>query len=192
MEYSLAAYADRITPEKPPTEHVEFDISRVRNVLIHEDFLNWIHDPASDQQFVKKARFQIKNLLARGYCPNAKSVVGEAKGWMRAALGGRGGFQYYLWHCGHSSEMGQALGLEAGQFAVRVVRHHDETGEFLEPGSLATDYVAFTPTDIEGTGSDLYYTANRQKVAISNTSTRSAVTRSQGKSTSVAQARSSR
>ena len=171
MEYSLAAYADRITPEKPPSEHIEFDDSRVRNVLIHEDFLNWIHDPASDQQFVKKARFQIKNLLARGYCPNAKSVVGEAKGWMRAALGGRGGFQYYLWHCVHSSEMGQALGLEAGQFAVRVVRHHDETGEFLEPGSLATDYVAFTPTDIEGTGSDLYYTANQQKVAISNTST---------------------
>ena len=171
MEYSLAAYADRITPEKPPTEHIEFDDSRIRNVLIHEDFLNWIHDPASDQQFVKKARFQIKNLLARGYCPNAKSVVGEAKGWMRAALGGRGGFQYYLWHCVHSSEMGQALGLEAGQFAVRVVRHHDETGEFLEPGSLATDYVAFTPTDIEGTGSDLYYTANQQKVAISNTST---------------------
>ena len=171
MEYSLAAYADRITPEKPPSEHIEFDDSRVRNVLIHEDFLNWIHDPASDQQFVKKARFQIKNLLARGYCPNAKSVVGEAKGWLRAALGGRGGFQYYLWHCVHSSEMGQALGLEAGQFAVRVVRHHDETGEFLEPGSLATDYVAFTPTDIEGTGSDLYYTANQQKVAISNTST---------------------
>ena len=171
MEYSLAAYVDQISPEKPPTEHVEFDNSRVRNVLIHEDFLNWIHDPASDQQFVKKARFQIKNLLARGYCPNAKSVVGEAKGWMRAALGGRGGFQYYMWHCGHSSEIGQALGLKAGQFAVRVVRHHDETGEFLEPGSLATDYVAFTPTDIEGTGSDLYYTANQQKVAISNTST---------------------
>ena len=171
MEYSLAAYAGQIKPEEPPTENIEFDSSRVRNVLIHEDFLNWIHGPASDQQFVKKARFQIKNLLARGYCPNAKSVVGEAKGWMRAALGGRGGFQYYLWHCGHSSEMGQALGLEAGQFAVRVVRHHDETGEFLEPGSLATDYVAFTPTDIEGTGSDLYYTANQQKVAISNTST---------------------
>lgn len=171
MEYSIANYVDQITPEKPPIEHVEFDLSRVRNVLIHEDFLNWISDPASDQQFVKKARFQIKNLLARGYCPNAKSVVGDAKGWMRAALGGRGGFQYYLWHCGHSSEMGQALGLEAGQYAVRVVRHHDETGAFLEPGSLATDYVAFNPTDIEGTGADLYYTENQQKVAFLNKAT---------------------
>jgi hypothetical protein len=171
VEYSLAAYADLISPEKPPTEHVEFDSSRVRNVLIHEDFLNWIHDPASDQQFVKKARFQIKNLLARGYCPNAKSVVGVAKGWMRAALGGRGGFQYYMWHCAHASEMGQALGLEPGQYAVRVVRHHDETGEFLEPGTLASDYVAFTPSDIEGSGGDLYYTENQQKVAISNKAT---------------------
>ncbi len=171
MEYSLAARAGKISSAKPPSESVNFKDSPTRKVLIHGDFLDWINDPASDRQFVKKARFQIKNLLARGYCPNGKSVVGEAKGWMRAALGGRGGFQYYMWHCGHASEVGQKLGLRAGQFAVRTVRHHDETGEFLEPGSLDADYLEFTPNDIEGSADDSYYTDNQQKVAISSTAT---------------------
>lgn len=171
MEYSLAARAAKISSAKPPSETVNFKDSLTRKVLIHGDFLDWINDPASDRKFVKKARFQIKYLLAHGFCPNGKSVVGEAKGWMRAALGGRGGFQYYMWHCGHASEVGQKLGLLAGQYAVRTVRHHDETGEFLEPGSLDVDYLEFTPNDIEGSAEDSYYTDNQQKVAISSTAT---------------------
>jgi len=168
MEYSIAPFADHIINGSPQKDEAILKPSRVRNVFIHEDFLSWLHNPEIGQQFKRKARFQIKNLLARGYCPNAKSVVGAAKGWLRAALGGHGGFQYYMWYVGHSSEIGQVLGLSVGQFAVRVVRHHDETGQFLDPGSLDTDYVAFTPTEIEGSGADLYYTENQKKVAISN------------------------
>ena len=140
-------------------------------MLIHRDFEDWFSNPATDQQFVRKARFQIKNLLARGYCPNAKSVVGEGKGWLRAALGGSGGFQYYLWHCGHASEIGKSLGLGPGQFAVRIVRHHDETGSSLDPGSLASDYGELTPSDVEGVGGDQYYTKTQREVALEGRAT---------------------
>lgn len=164
MKYSIDTYADRIKAEKPPAKDVVLGSSRVRDVLVHQDFLEWVDDKATDQNLVKKARFQIKNLLARGRSPNAKSVAGDARGWMRATLGGRGGFHYYMWYCTHSDEMGQELGLKAGQFAVRIVRHHDETGVFLAPGS-PTDYVSYTPTEIEGSGVNLYYTENQIKVA---------------------------
>ena len=167
MQYSISSLSDRIVSADLPQRTVKYGDSRIRSVLAHLDFLDWLSDPSTDQKFVKKARFQIKNLLSRGLCPGAKSVVGPAKGWKRAALGGAGGFQYYMWFCEHSSEHGRQIGLSAGEFAVRVVRHHDDTGLNLAAGERS-DYELYTPSDVEGIESELLYEESQQRVAFLN------------------------
>jgi hypothetical protein len=168
MQYSISALSDRIVAEKPPERSVKFGASRVRSVFVHLDVLDWLSDPSTDKKFVKKARFRIKNLLSRGYSPGDKSVTGPAKGWMRAALGGSGGFQYYMWYCDHSSKHGQQIALGAGEFAVRVIRHHDDTGIYLDPDNRDS-YLPYSPSDIEGTESELFYEESQQRVAFTNT-----------------------
>ena len=155
--------------EKPPDPKVavSFEPNDVRRVFIHQDFEEWFSDPATSQSYQKKSRFHIKNLLTRGYCPGSKSVVGPAKGWLRASLGGSGGFHFYLWYVNAGSEIGASLGLESGQFAVRIVRHHNDTSLTLEPGSLSDDYMDFTPSDVEGNGD--VYSVNQKKIAMTNT-----------------------
>ena len=63
MQYSISALSDRIVAEKPPERSVKFGASRVRSVFVHLDVLDWLSDPSTDNKFVKKARFRIKNLL---------------------------------------------------------------------------------------------------------------------------------
>ena len=98
--------------EKPPDPKVavSFEPNDIRRVFIHQDFEEWFSDPATSQSYQKKSRFHIKNLLTRGYCPGSKSVVGPAKGWLRASLGGTGGFHFYLWYVNAGSEIGASLG----------------------------------------------------------------------------------
>jgi len=156
-------------PNRPIVE-VKFEPSELRSVVVHEEFLEWFTDTSTNPIFSKKARFQIRNLLTRGFHPGDKSVMGAGKGWMRSSLGGRGGFQYYLWYVGHGGAIGDELGLGPGQFAVRKVRHHDETHLALDAGLLARDYELFTANDVEGSGDELVYTENQRKVAISNVS----------------------
>jgi hypothetical protein len=72
-----------------------------------------------------------------------------------------------MWFCEHSSEHGRQIGLSAGEFAVRVVRHHDDTGLPLSADDRS-DYELYTPSDVEGVESELLYEESQQRVAFLN------------------------
>jgi hypothetical protein len=140
-------------PEAPVATPVLRKTAR-RSILVHDDFVNWLLDEAEVQpQFRKKARHQLQSLLAYGYAKGSKSVVGEARGWLRAPLGGSGGFQFYLWYATHLTSVGKAFGLSEREVLVRVVRHHDETSRGLDAESRDR-YEVLTERDIDVTSTD--------------------------------------
>lgn len=125
-----------------------------RTILVHDDFVKWLLDGAEVQpQFRKKARHQLQSLLAYGYAKGSKSVLGEARGWLRAPLGGSGGFQFYLWYATHTTSIGKAFGLTEREVLVRVVRHHDETSRGLD-AEARESYTVLTERDIDVTSTD--------------------------------------
>lgn len=125
-----------------------------RSILAHDDFVKWLFDdPDVQPQFRKKARHQLQSLLAYGYAKGSKSVLGEARGWLRAPLGGTGGFQFYLWYATHTTSAGNAFGLTNREVLVRVVRHHDETSRGLD-AEAREQYSLLTEKDLDVTSTD--------------------------------------
>lgn len=137
----------------------------LRSILLHDDFVNWLFDdPDIQPQFRKKVRHQLQSLLAYGYAKGSKSVLGEARGWLRAPLGGSGGFQFYLWYATCSTSIGKAFGLTDREVLVRIVRHHDETSHGLEAEGRGK-YSTMTEKDIDVTStSDSTYSEMQRSV----------------------------
>ena len=103
-------------------------------VLVHEEFLEWFANAEVPAQ-QKRARYCLRELLVAGACARRKNVKGAAKGWVRTQLGGTGGSHYYLWWAPFGYPAVGDSDLEHGEVLVRVVRHHDQTGEPLDPGA---------------------------------------------------------
>jgi hypothetical protein len=145
MQLTLSARLDQPMPANP---HPVFRDEAPRTILVHQEFIDWFYSKDSDQHYVKRARFSLNKLLSHGYVTGSKSLVGPGKGWLRAALGGGNGFSKYMWYATHASAMGQELGLQSHEIAVRLVRPHDDNGLSLNPGNR-DDYEILTPSDIQ-------------------------------------------
>jgi hypothetical protein len=124
-----------------------------RTLLAHEDFINWLTDPAVSSHYKRRARMVSIQILSRGLAANAKSVKGVSAGWLRAGLGGTGGSHFYLWYVGGESALGRSLGLASDQFLLRLVRQHDDT-DVRMPSTQLDDVVNFSPNEILGNPSD--------------------------------------
>jgi len=111
-------------------------------LILHEDFHGWLSDGPKEQ--VTAALRHMKTMLCNGRPNSFKGCQGPNKGWLRAAVGGTNGRQFYLWFALHGAGVVDGL-LEPGQILVRAVRHHDETSA---PIDARGDVVAWTPHDL--------------------------------------------
>lgn len=145
MQLTLSTRLDQPMPANP---HPVFRDEAPRTILVHQEFIEWFYSKDSDQHYVKRARFSLNKLLSHGYVTGSKPLVGPGKGWLRAGLGGGHGFSKYMWYATHASAMGQELGLQSHEIAVRLVRPHDDNGLSLNPGNR-DDYEILTPSDIQ-------------------------------------------
>ena len=103
-------------------------------VVMHDDFFEWFSQtPAFPQQ--KRARRCLRELLVAGVCARRKNVKGAAKGRVRTQLSGTAGSHYYLWWAPYGYPAVDGSDLASREVLVRLVRHHDQTGEPLDPGS---------------------------------------------------------
>jgi len=167
MRLTLSDSGQILQEAQLPTRDVSLRPSSTWTVIAHNDFFEWFISDSSPQNLVKNARFVLRNLISRGYSPGAKSVTGKGKGWLRAGLGGNNGFHFYLWFAVHGGEIGTEIGLKPGEVAVRIVRHHDETSDALNP-QARSEYDNFLPNDIEGKIEDSVYTEAQVKAAITS------------------------
>jgi hypothetical protein len=124
---------------------------RRRQLLIHQDVLDWMDDPRSDRQLQQRARLVFAQLAAQGMPPQVKGVQGRGKGWLRTDLGGNNGHQFYLWWARAGSPPVKHLGLGAMEILVRAVRHHDETPDALDPGG-PDQWVSLPGQELKGNG----------------------------------------
>jgi phosphopantetheine adenylyltransferase len=138
---------------EPPVLAPRLRGSAPRSILVHVEFLEWLESSDAQLQFKKKARHHLQCLLAFGHAKGSKSVLGAAKGWLRAALGGSGGFQFYMWYATHATSVGKGFGLGDDEILVRIVRHHDETSQALNPGARS-DYVVMSAADMSVTATE--------------------------------------
>ena len=133
-----------------------------RQILVHDDVVEWLTSPETPSALRRVARRHFQGLIAWGYAQRSKATRGPAKGWLRAGLGGNGGFHYYLWYATHGSLVGREFGLDEGQFIVRIVRHHDETSVPLSPGARS-EYQPMAVQDLELTATEESHYSQRQK-----------------------------
>jgi hypothetical protein len=153
------------SPE-PPVVSPQLKNLASRSILAHTDFLEWMEGAEAQLQFKKKARHHLQCLLAFGHAKGSKSVLGAGKGWLRAALGGSGGFQFYMWYATHATSVGKEFGLSDDEVLVRIVRHHDETSQALNPGTR-TDYVPMSAADMSATATDDAMYLDTQRLVVS-------------------------
>jgi hypothetical protein len=165
MKYSLT---NELNAPPSPIAAPKLQESSQYKLFAHSDFVEWLEDQPDEDPVAKRAQFCLRSLLAYGYAPKTKGVVGAGKGWQRALLGGNGGSHFYLWYTSWAYEPGQELGLSQGEIAVRVVRHHDETKYALSPGEIS-DYYPFSTSDAEIShlGSSPY-TERQRQIAVDN------------------------
>lgn len=159
-KYSLTS---ELNAPPSPVAAPKLQESSQYKLFAHSDFVEWLENQPDDDSIAKRAQFSLRNLMAYGYAPKTKGVVGAGKGWLRALLGGNGGSHFYLWYTTWAYEPGHELGLSHGEIAVRLVRHHDETKYALSPGEM-TDYYPFSTSDAEIShlGSSPYTERQRQ------------------------------
>lgn len=169
MRLTLSDSGQTLHEAKLPPRDVSLRPSSAWTILAHDDFSEWFISDLSPQKLVKNARFVLRNLMSKGHSSRNKSVSGEGKGWLRAGLGGNNGFHYYLWFAKYGGDIGAEIGLLPGEIAVRIVRHHDETGNALSAHSRDS-YQAFLPNDIEGKVEESEYTEAQVKAAITSPS----------------------
>ena len=127
------------------------EASRRRQLLIHQDVLDWMDDPRSDRQLQQRARLVFAQLAAQGMPPQVKGVQGLGKGWLRTDLGGNNGHQFYLWWARAGSPPVKHLALGPMEILVRAVRHHDETPDALDPGG-PDQWVSLPGQELKGNG----------------------------------------
>ena len=155
----------------PPQPNPTFRSGSPRSLLAHEEFVDWLFSPLSPRPQVKKARFVLKTLLAKGYAQGTKSLVGDGKGWLRAALGsGTNGYGYYLWYATHVGEIGKSLNLGPNEIAIRIVREHDDNSLALNAGERE-NYLPISPGDIETATEEPAYTPQQVHIALNNIGT---------------------
>jgi len=131
-------------------------------VFVHEDFFHWLHDDHQDVALRKRARYCLTELLSTGTCARRKHVRGAAEGWVRTQLGGTGGSHYYLWWAYSGYPAVEGSDLPDKSVLVRIVRHHDDTDQPLNPGSMG-DWDILTPRDI-ATADDSELTEQQQQI----------------------------
>jgi hypothetical protein len=149
----------------PSSTKIKLSAVALHKVFLHTDVLEFLDSRPASDQVAKRIRFNLQNLLAKGYAPNTKTVAGDLKGWRRALLGGTAGSHYYLWYVPASVDVGRSLGLPEGAIAVRQYRHHDDWSD-LNAGDLSNDYVEITPRDIEiDSAEHTPYTPQQMRIA---------------------------
>lgn len=112
---------------------------------LHADFVEWLsgNPPASQRAATLRA---LECMVANGRPNRVKSVKGVNQGWLRTPVGGTGGMQWYLWFVGRGAKpVGDRL--SQGEFLIRAVRHHDDTGEHIAAGT-ASDWMPWSPHDL--------------------------------------------
>jgi len=163
MQLTLSTRLDQPMPANP---HPVFRNEAPRTILVHQEFIEWFYSPENDKQYVKRARFSLNKLLSHGYVTGSKALSGPGKGWLRAGLGGGTGYSKYMWYATHTTSMGQQLGLQSHEIAVRLVRDHDDNGLALNPGNR-DDYEVLTPSDIQSTDeNETGYTEQQISIAL--------------------------
>lgn len=163
MQLTLSTRLDQPMAANP---HPVFRNEAPRTILVHQEFIDWFYSPESEKQYVKRARFSLNKLLSHGYVTGSKSLSGLGKGWLRAGLGGGTGYSKYMWYATHTTAMGQELGLQSHEIAVRLVREHDDNGLALNPGNR-DEYEVLTPSDIQSTDEhETGYTEQQISIAL--------------------------
>ncbi len=110
-------------------------------LLLHQDVLGFLQDRHGELRRLQAAIQRLmREMLVEGRAHRVKGTRGVNNGWLRAPLGDNGGNHYYLWHALAGMRSVPGLGLERGDVVLRLVRHHDDTGELLDAGVRA-DYI---------------------------------------------------
>ena len=134
-------------------------------VYVHEDVYYWLDDDRQDVNLRKRVRYCLTELLATGTCARRKHVRGAAEGWVRTQLGGTGGSHYYLWWAQHGYPAVDGSELPEKSVLVRLVRHHDDTDQPLDPGTMKA-WVVLRPREIATADDSELTEQQRQIVAL--------------------------
>lgn len=117
-----------------------------KKVWLHQDIVGYREDERLERRTKNKVARHLESLAARGeVLGRQKDLVGPGRGWLRAALGGSGGYQYYLWYAISGYGVGADIQLPEGEYLVREIRHHDLNDTALSVGSFPDDYLEWSP-----------------------------------------------
>lgn len=140
---------------------------RCNKVWLHQDVVGYREDGRLERSSKNKIARHLEGLAARGeVLGRQKDLVGPGRGWLRAALGGSGGFQYYLWYAVPGYGVGADIQLRDGEYLVRAVRHHDLNDRALNVGSFPDDYLEWSPEFLQVGEKDAYNDYNDDQARI--------------------------
>jgi hypothetical protein len=138
-----------------------------KKVWLHQDIVGYREDQRLEKSTKNKVARHIEGLAARGeVLGRQKDLVGAGRGWLRAALGGAGGFQYYLWYAISGYGVGADIQLPEGEYLVREIRHHDLNDKALSVGNFPDDYLEWSPEFLQIGEKDTYNDYNDDQARI--------------------------
>lgn len=140
---------------------------RGNQVFLHKDVEDWML--GAPPRLHARANLLIRQFIAHGRpSSRVRPVQGPGKGWLRSALGGNRGKQFYLWWTQKGAGPAADLQLKDNEIFVRIARHHDDTHLALD-SCTRSNYTRVDPSGIAHDG-ELFghpFNDNQEEVALS-------------------------